>query len=87
MASGRPVLVQETGFSEWLESGAGVLAFSTPEEAIAGIEEINSDYEHHCQSARELVHAYFDAKDVLSALIRCAYSSGLNKVKREATPD
>jgi hypothetical protein len=70
MASGRPVLVQETGFSEWLESGAGVIAFSTPEEAMAGIEEINGDYEYHCRRARELVQAYFDAKDVLSALIR-----------------
>ena len=76
MASGRPVLVQEAGFSEWLETGAGVVAFSTPEEAIAGIEVINGDYRYHCQRARELVEAYFDAKDVLSSLIRDAFSNG-----------
>ena len=79
MASGRPVLVQETGFSEWLESGAGVVAFSTPEEAIAGIEMINSDYRYHCQRAREVVCAYFNADDLLSDLIRDIYSSEQNE--------
>ncbi len=74
MASGRPVLVQETGFSEWLESGAGVVAFSTPEEAIAGIDLINSDYESHSRRARELVRASFDAGDVLASLLRRVFS-------------
>ena len=85
MASGRPVLVQETGFSEWLKSDAGVVAFSTPEEAIAGIEAINSDYEYHCQRALELVHTYFDAKDVLSTLIRCVYSTSRKPDEGERT--
>jgi hypothetical protein len=31
LASGRPVVVQETGFSEWLKAGAGIIAFRTPE--------------------------------------------------------
>jgi hypothetical protein len=74
MASGRPVLVQETGFSAWLESGAGVVAFSTPEEAIAGIDLINSDYESHSRRARELVRASFDAGDVLASLLRRVFS-------------
>ena len=74
MASGRPVLVQETGFSDWLESGAGVVAFSTPEEAIAGIDLINSDYESHCRTARELVRASFDAGEVLASLLRRVFS-------------
>lgn len=52
LASGRPVLTQETGFSEWLQTKAGVIAFSTPEEALAGIEEINRRYEFHCRAAR-----------------------------------
>ncbi len=32
LASGRPVLTQETGFSKFIESGAGLLSFSTKEE-------------------------------------------------------
>lgn len=74
LASGRPVLLQETGFSEWLPSGAGVLAFRTPEEALAGIDEINSRYEFHCRAAREIAAAYFDARTTLAPLIERAMS-------------
>lgn len=69
LASGRPVLTQETGFSDWLQVGAGVIPFSTPEEALAGIEEINSRYEFHCRAARAIAEEYFDARKVLHRLI------------------
>lgn len=72
LASGRPVVIQETGFSDWLPTGAGVIPFSTLEEAIAGIEEINSRYEFHCQAARAIAEEYFDARKVLPRLIECA---------------
>jgi hypothetical protein len=72
LASGRPVLVQETGFSDWLETGRGVLAFRTPEEALAGIEEINGRYAFHCRVARDVAEAYFDARKVLTALVESA---------------
>ena len=71
LASGRPVVVQDTGFSDWLHTGAGVLAFHTPEEALAGIEEINRRYEFHCRAARAIVEDYFDAQKVLPDLIEC----------------
>ena len=54
LASGRPVLTQQTGFSDWLQTGAGLLAFETMEEALAGIEEIDAGYEHHCRAARAI---------------------------------
>lgn len=69
LASGRPVIIQETGFSDWLQTGAGVIPFSTPEEALAGIEEINSRYEFHCQAARAIAEEYFDARLVLRQLL------------------
>lgn len=72
LASGRPVLIQDTGFSDWLQTGAGAISFSTPEEALAGIEEINSRYEFHCQAARAIAEEYFDARKVLPRLIECA---------------
>lgn len=72
LATGRPVVIQDTGFSDWLPTGAGVIAFNTPEEALAGIEEINSRYEFHCQAARAIAQEYFEARKVLPRLIECA---------------
>jgi hypothetical protein len=69
LASGRPTVVQDTGFSVWLKPGAGVIPFSTREEAIGAIEEINHRYEFQCRAAREIAEAYFDARKVLPALI------------------
>ena len=72
LASGRPVLTQQTGFSDWLPTGAGLLSFETMEQAIAGMEEIDGSYEHHCRAARELAETFFDARKVLTHLIERA---------------
>jgi hypothetical protein len=72
LASGRPVLAQETGYSRWLESGSGVIPFSTTEEAAAGVEEVNARYDFHCRAARELAAEYFDSRRVLTALLDSA---------------
>jgi len=40
LASARPVVIQETGFSDWLQTGSGVIPFTTPEDALGGIEDI-----------------------------------------------
>lgn len=74
LASGRPVLVQETGFSDWLQTESGVIPFNTPEEAIAGIEEINSHYEFHACAAREIAQEYFDSRKVLTQLLNSIIS-------------
>jgi hypothetical protein len=75
LACGRPVLTQDTGFTQWLPAGQGVLAFSNPEEALIGIDSINSSYAAHCASAREIAEAYFDSSVVLNRLIAEAYSN------------
>lgn len=69
LASGRPAVVQDTGFSDWLPTGSGVVGFASPEEAIAGIEEVSRDYDRHCGAAREVVEVHFDARDVLTRLL------------------
>ena len=74
LASGRPAVIQDTGFTEWLPPGRGVIAFSTPEEAIAGIEEVNRRYEFHCREARQVAERSFDARRVLTALLDSAMS-------------
>ncbi len=73
LASGRPVVTQETGFSEWLGVGSGVLSFSNLDEAVGGIEEVARRYDFHCRAAREIVAEYFDARKVLTHLLERAF--------------
>ena len=69
LASGRPVLAQETGFSELYPTGEGLLAYATPEEALAGIEAIRADPARHGAAARGLAEAHFGAERVLGRLL------------------
>ena len=69
MACGRPVVVQDTGFSRVLPTGLGLLAFGTPEEALAALAEVDARYGAHCRAARELVESHFEAGRVLASLL------------------
>jgi hypothetical protein len=69
LASGRPVIAQETGFSRFLPTGAGLFAFETTEEVLAGIETINGDYERHSRAARAVAEEHFDSDKVLGRLL------------------
>lgn len=69
LAAGRPALVQDTGWSAHVPEGTGLLAFSTPEEVLAGIDRINTDYEGHANRAREIAREHFAADRVLPRLL------------------
>ena len=69
LASGKPALVQSTGFEKRLPTGEGLLTFSTLEEAVAGIENINENYMQHATSARQLAERYFDSHVVLGTIL------------------
>lgn len=69
LASGRPVLAQDTGFSERYPCGEGLVAFTTLDEAIAGVEAIRRDPARHAAAARELAEAYFASDIVLGRLL------------------
>jgi len=69
LASGRPVLAQDTGFAGAIPTGRGLVAFSTEDDAVAGIEAISSDYDRHATAARDVAEACFDSKRVLSRLL------------------
>jgi hypothetical protein len=68
LASGKPVLAQDTGFTRLYETGEGLLAFTDLEQAVGGAEAISSDYGRHAHAARELAEAYFDSRKVLTRL-------------------
>jgi hypothetical protein len=73
LASGKPAIVQDTGLSETLPCGEGLLAFTTLEEAAAAVQFVNKDYQRHCKAAREVAEAFFDSDKVLrSVLERCS---------------
>jgi len=69
LASGRPVLAQETGFSDLYPTGEGLLAFSTMDEAIAGVEAIRAAPARHAAAARALAEEHFDSDRVLTRLL------------------
>jgi hypothetical protein len=69
LASGRPVLGQETGFSDFLPTGDGLLAFATLEELLVGIEDLRADYPRHRRGARALAEDVFDSDTVLPKLL------------------
>ena len=69
LASGRPVVAQDTGFSRHLPVGEGLLSFTTAEEAAAAIGEIGADYRRHAGAARTLAEDMFDSADVLERLL------------------
>jgi hypothetical protein len=69
LASGRPVIVQDTGFGSWLPSGKGILSFNRLEDAVGCVEDLNRNYDSNCLFAREIAEQYFDSKKVLSEVI------------------
>jgi hypothetical protein len=68
LASGKPALVQDTGFSRHIPVGEGLLTFRTMDEAVDGAERIVRDYPRHCRAARRLAEEYFDSNKVIAAL-------------------
>jgi hypothetical protein len=69
LASGKPVLAQDTGLEHLVSTGAGLLIFTTLEEAVAGVEELNRDYARHARAARALAEECFDSDKVLKRLL------------------
>jgi len=69
LAAGRPVVTQDTGFGTVLPTGEGLFAFSTTEEAVGALEEVEADYERHSKAARAIAEEYFRAETVLSRLL------------------
>jgi hypothetical protein len=70
LAAGLPVVVQDTGFSEIIPVGEGVLAFTKLDDAVSAIETVEGDYVHHQQMARELASAHFASDIVLGDLLK-----------------
>jgi hypothetical protein len=69
LASGRPVITQETGFSNVLPTGRGLFGFSTTDDIVAAVEAVNANYEEHCRGAADLAREYFNYDVVLRPML------------------
>ena len=69
LASGKPVLVQDTGFGRTLPVGEGLIPFHTLEEARDGVARIARDYDVHSHAARAIAEEHFDSDRVLGRLL------------------
>lgn len=71
LASGRPAVVQDAGFTDWIAPSPGLSPFLTPDEAARGVRKLDEEYDSRCADARRTAEANFDARDVLRELLEC----------------
>jgi hypothetical protein len=72
LASGRPVVAQDTGFGRRLPTGDGLLTFTTPAEAVVALERVDADYDRHAAAARRIATDELDSAVVLGELLNHA---------------
>jgi len=70
LATGKPVVAQDTGFGCAIPMGEGLFAFTTVKEAAEAIEQINRDYRRHCLAARRIAEEYFSAPLIGQQLLK-----------------
>jgi hypothetical protein len=69
LASGRPVIAQETGFSRSLPVGEGLFAIADPDDARSAVESVTREPSRHAEAARNIAEEYFDSDRVLTRLM------------------
>ncbi|MBK7976408.1 MAG: glycosyltransferase family 1 protein [Deltaproteobacteria bacterium] len=72
LALGVPVIVEDTGFGAAIPTGAGVLAFDSPDESVDAIARVEREPERHAAAALAVARSHFDARTVLGALLERA---------------
>ncbi|MFL6537536.1 MAG: glycosyltransferase [Chthoniobacterales bacterium] len=72
LAAGRPVIIQETGFSEHYGKTGGLFSFGKLDEITEAVREINTDYRRHSRAARDVAREFFEAETVLRSLLERA---------------
>ncbi|GEO11779.1 glycosyltransferase [Segetibacter aerophilus] len=69
LAAGKPVITEETGWSKYIPSGNGVIAFDNISSAIEALKEINSNLPYHSKQAEQIARAYFSSDVVLLRML------------------
>jgi hypothetical protein len=69
LASGRPVVAQDTGLAAHLPVGDGLVVFDDVAGARSCLDDVHHRYAHHAAAARSLAEDHFDSDRVLSRLV------------------
>jgi hypothetical protein len=69
LAAGRPVIIQETGFTRLYGGKAGLLSFGSLGEIADAVKRINADYAKHSRVAYDVAREFFEAKKVLKSIL------------------
>ncbi len=85
LAAGKPVVVQDTGFGNLYPVSEGILAFKTSEEALAGIEEAERNYDRHARAAHAIAEEYFSSDRVLTRLVEEAMGDTVPTSRQRAS--
>jgi hypothetical protein len=72
LAAGRPVLHQDTGYTDWLHVADGVLPFSDLDSLISALERLRRDYAAHAAAARRVAEEHFEARTALAWMLEQA---------------
>jgi len=72
LAAGRPVITQETGFSNILPTGEGLFGFETMDDILRAVDAIESNYDRAAGAARAIANEYFAADRVIGSLMQRA---------------
>ena len=70
LASGKPAVVQETGFSETIPTGKGLLSWKTADEAFESLKIVEANYPYHREQARKIAIEHFNSSYVLTQLLK-----------------
>jgi hypothetical protein len=73
LASGKPVLVQDTGLADHLPLGTGLIPFHTLNELVEAVHDLEARYSDHCFAARKIAEDYFSAEKVLTTMLAEAH--------------
>jgi hypothetical protein len=69
LASGRAVIVTDTGLPAWMRDGNGIRTYRDTDEAIAAIDEVRADPVRHGRAAREFAEEHLDARRVAQSVL------------------
>ena len=69
LALGRPVILQETGWTDFYPHGEGLLSFHNEESALAALETVAKDPVKHARAARLIAEKYCSAPLVVNQFL------------------
>jgi hypothetical protein len=69
LALGRPVILQDTGWTDFYPHGEGLLAFHDEQSALAALESVAKDPVRHARAARDIAEKYCSAPVVVNQLL------------------